>query len=136
MGVASADFGAVLMLATAAGPRGTCEENWCERVWPIWVVVMVLPRIMDAIGDAIEVTMVPAFGDDNPVADGVTICRNVDSCGTEDPPTDFTVYDGVTEAAITFPPVEDTEMAGCKTGLGDAGSLCPSVVNADLAVSR
>lgn len=75
--------------------------------------------------------MAPAFGNDTPVAVGVTICRSV-----EDPPTDFTVYDGVTEAAITFPPVEDTEMAGCKTGLGDAGSLCPSVVNADLAVSR
>lgn len=95
-----------------------------------------LPRMMDAIGDAIEVTMVPAFGDDTPVADGVTMCRSVESWGTDDPPTDLTVYDGVTEAATTFPPVEDTEMAGCKTGLEDAGSLWPSVVNADLAVSR
>lgn len=49
---------------------------------------------------------------------------------------DLTVYDGVTEAATTPPPEEETEMAGCKTGRGDAGSLWFSAVNADLDVSR
>lgn len=83
IGVASADLGAVLMLATAAGPLGTCEEYWWGPEWPTWVVVMVLPLMIEAIGET------PALGEDTPVAEGVTMCLSVDSCDTEGP--DLTV---------------------------------------------
>lgn len=72
-----------MMLATAAGPLGTCEEYWWVPEWPIWVVVMVLPLTMEAIGEAL------ALGTDTPVAEGVTKCLSVESCDTEEP--DLTV---------------------------------------------